>query len=46
MDIYSHVMPTIHQDAMKKMNETFLEGDSEEEEDDDDDDAGGVLVPV
>lgn len=44
MDIYSHVLPIMHQDAMDKLNQAFM-GDAKKGEDDDDS-AGGVLVPV
>jgi integrase len=37
MDIYSHVLPTIHQDAMDKLNHAFTDLD-------DDDKSGGVLA--
>lgn len=43
MDIYSHVLPTMHQDAMDKLNQAF--GDSDVE-DDGNDNAGGVLASV
>lgn len=41
MDIYSHVLPTMHQDAMDKLNQAFGKSDLH---DDDDDNAGGILV--
>ena len=45
IDIYSHVLPTMHQEAMGKLNEAFTH--CEEEEDTDDDDmASGGLVPA
>jgi len=46
MDIYSHVMPTMHQDAMDKLNQAFMGDSSKKEDEDDGGSAGGVLVPV
>ncbi len=46
MDIYSHVMPTMHQDAMDKLNQAFMGDSSKKDDEDDGSSAGGVLVPV
>jgi hypothetical protein len=45
MDIYSHVLPTMHQDAMDKLNQAFM-GIGADNGDEDDDGTSGVLVPV
>lgn len=39
MDIYSHVLPTMQQEAMDKLNRAFADQDE-----DDDDKGGGVLA--
>jgi integrase len=36
MDIYSHVMPSMHQDAMDKLNEAIEENESEEDKSEND----------
>jgi len=41
MDIYSHVLPIMHQEAMGKLNEAFTHGDEEEETNNDDTASGG-----
>jgi integrase len=41
MDIYSHVLPTMQQEAMSKLNQVFADLDDEE---DDGEESGGVLV--
>lgn len=48
MDIYYHVLPAMHQDAMNKLNQAFMvNGASDLKNDgDDSDNAGGVIVPV
>jgi len=48
MDIYSHVLPTMHQGAMEKLNQAFMgnSGSSEKVSENDGDNAGGVLAPV
>jgi integrase len=42
MDIYSHVLPIMHQEAMGKLNEAF----ASQEENTDDDMTSGGLVPA
>ena len=44
MDIYSHVLPNMQQEAMKRLN-NIIEN-RKEDEDDDTDQGSGVLVPV
>lgn len=49
MDIYSHVLPIMHQDAMDKLHQAFLGKDESEKEDNDDkndDDSGSILATV
>lgn len=48
MDIYSHVLPTMHQDAMDKLHRAFLGKDENKtgEENDEDDENGSGMVPV
>jgi len=48
MDIYAHVLPIMHQDAMDKLNQAFIgDGDDIEKDDQDHgDNAGGVLAPA
>jgi integrase len=49
MDIYSHVLPTMHQDAMEKLHQTLLEGNTSYVQDpsnEDDDDPGRVFATI
>jgi integrase len=47
MDIYSHVLPTMHQDAMDKLNQAFTnDGSTKAKNNNDGENAGGVLAPV
>ena len=41
MDIYSHVLPTMHQGAMDELNRAFA---GEDEGEDDEDDGGGMVA--
>lgn len=44
MDIYSHVLPTMYQDAMDKLNQAFMGNSVSDVKNDDDDSSGGVLA--
>lgn len=47
MDIYSHVLPAMHQDAMSKLNQAFKDSSvNDVSKKEDDDNASGVLMPV
>jgi integrase len=49
MDIYSHVLPTMHQDAMEKLHQVFLENSESTQRLDQnksDDDPGGVFATI
>jgi hypothetical protein len=48
MDIYSHVLPTMQQDAMDKLNQAFIGNiaDNPKEDEGDSDDTGGVLASI
>jgi integrase len=46
MDIYSHVMPTMQEEAMERLNEVFKDEDVEKSGEDDEDEDGGAVVGV
>jgi integrase len=47
MDVYSHVLPTMHQDAMRVLNRAFVEdedGEGDGDGEDNGDDGGGAVL--
>ena len=51
LDIYSHVLPTMHVDAMEKLHQAFLgyhnpDVSGQKDDNNDEDAAGGILATV